>query len=185
MARARAWGGRRCQPDRALSPGDPDRWGWGSRRGGLGALARKRLRARGRGVEGGVGPAGAVRTGPVAVEEEGESRAGGRSWEGRLVAGHGCAPPTEAEEERSTTGVAGAESADRGGGRPTKVDPARRPFGASEPHGSRSHQQRAPAEQAPKRLPRGTPRQSPAVTARAGPQRPQRRRRCSRGKGVL
>jgi transposase len=179
-----AWGWRRFQPERLLTPWAPSRCGPGRARlrtSGLVALARTFLRALGRCLKTGDLPAGAVRNAAVSGERIPEDEQGPRSetrvwgWCGPRVAGHGVAARTDAEAGVSTPGVPGAQSAGRIGGVTPEVTTERRSCGARELHGSRSHQPRS-EDTLPLDRPQGPglPEVRQAIK-RAGQARPPRR----------
>jgi hypothetical protein len=126
MAMEMAWGGRRVQPERALTPWDQPRCGHGSRRRrrrGMVALARTRRIALGRLIEAGVLPDGAARKAAVPLSKpRRESGGTGRGWATREEPGF--AWRTEVEQGRPTTARSRRHARLRdqvfGGKRPTR-----------------------------------------------------------------
>jgi hypothetical protein len=108
MAREMAWGWRRLQPARALTPWDPQRFGHGRsrlRRRGRVARARQRLMAVGRSVEPGGLPDGAALNAAVRLSPPRWSTGceTGLGWAAREETG--CAVRTELAQGRPTTAL--------------------------------------------------------------------------------
>jgi transposase len=135
MALELAWGGRRLQPTRALTPWSQPRFGHGGRRFrriGLVALARKLRMALGRWVETGVLPDGAALKAAVRLYQQRWSTGceTGLGWAAREATG--VALRTEREKGRPTTALSRRHERMPeqvfGGQRPTRIEGGLRPM---------------------------------------------------------